>query len=146
MQTTFTTLNHGWNAEPNAPDEEVTVVGSDVRLRFFMNPFRYPEYAEGDVGILVFSGCSQWRHGRTNDEGWYMGQCRFSGIAPAWGDFFELAGDLLLDSPKAPKDWQIIGPPAGRTKHFLFYLRDATFECDAESWTLDLVRAPATAP
>jgi hypothetical protein len=67
-----------------------------------------------------------------NDEGWYLGQCRFSKIAPAWGEFYEVDGDLKLES--VPNDWIVVGPESRTTaKHFLFYLRDQTFECDAES-------------
>jgi hypothetical protein len=28
--------------------------------------------------------------GRTNDEGWYLGQCRFSKVAPTWGEFYHV--------------------------------------------------------
>lgn len=140
--TTFTRLNHGWNAEPNAPEVEVAVTGTEVHLRFLMNPYQFPEYAEEDVGVVTFRGCWRWRHGRTNDEGWWRGQCRFSGIAPAWGEFYEVGGDLQLDSVKAPKDWHVIGPPDAGARHFLFYLRDTTFECDAQAWALRVIKAP----
>ena len=71
---------------------------------------------------------------RSNDEGWYRGQCRFSGIAPAWGEFYEVTGDLKLT---AIDDWRVVDhdQPAGR--HFLFYLRDETFECEADGWRLE---------
>ena len=35
---TFERLNEDWNAEPNAPHEEVTASGTTVRLTFFLNP------------------------------------------------------------------------------------------------------------
>ena len=63
-----------------------------------------------------------------NDEGWYMGQCRFSKLAPEWGEFYEVKGDLLLE--KCPNDWKTINTCNGE-KHYLFYLRDSMFECDA---------------
>jgi len=141
--TRFLQLNHGWNAEPNAPDAQVVVAGSTVDLRFLMNPFQFPEYSEEDVGVISFVGCWRWRYGATNDEGWYRGQCRFSGVAPAWGEFYQVEGDLLLDSPRAPRDWKVLGPQREDTQHFLFYLRDGTFECDAAAWSLRVVRAIA---
>ena len=41
--------------------------------------------------------------GPTGDEGWFRGQCRFSKLAPAWGEFYEIQGDLLLD--KLDDEW-----------------------------------------
>jgi len=134
MTTKFTKLNSGWNAEPNAPDPKVRVDGNTVILEFLANPFQFPEFADGQLLRLRFSGASRYRLGETNDEGWYRGQCRFSGIAPAWGELYEVAGDLKLDRVS---DWiHVPGAPSGG-RHFLFYLRDETFECTANSWQLE---------
>jgi len=132
MKTVFTKLNKGWNAEPNAPKPTVGVRGTDVVLSFLLNPFQFPEYKEGDIGTLRFEGCWRYRIGQTNDEGWYRGQCRFSSHAPAWGEFYEIQGDLKLD--ECPDDWVTIGLRAPESRHFLFYFRDNTFECDATDW------------
>ena len=89
----------------------------------------------------------------TNDEGWYRGQCRFSRLAPAWGEFYEVRGDLLLDFVPDPEEfrshgvqleprplrWVTIGEPGVTSRHFLFYLRDQTFECDATDWSFSVV-------
>jgi hypothetical protein len=84
---------------------------------------------------LIFEGCWRYRLGRTNDEGWYLGQCRFSRLAPEWGEFYEVSGDLLDASVK---DWvRLSAPPSDPTRHFLFYLRDSTFECDAVAYRLE---------
>jgi hypothetical protein len=132
--TKFRQLNHGWNAEPNAPDAQLSVDGADVLLSFFMNPYKYPEFSDGDRGTLCLSGCARYRLGSTNDEGWYRGQCRFSKLAPAWGEFYEITGDLRLN--ESPNDWVQVALVAKAHHHFLFYLRDETFECDALDWTL----------
>ena len=130
----FKRLNNGWNAEPNAPAPKVEVNGSQVRLKFFLNPFAYPA-EEGEMGCLAFSECSMWRLGSTNDEGWYAGQCRYSKIAPAWGEFYELLGH---DSQRTnPTDWHVPKPPGSGDRHFLFYLRDETFECFAKEWSFE---------
>ena len=135
MATTFVQLNHGWNAEPNAPFPEVQLAGDSVVLRFLANPFQFPAFVQGQVLRLAFHGV--WRYGfsSVNDEGWFLGQCRFSGIAPSWGEFYELSGDLKLDQCEV--EWQYVceGPPSA-ARHFLFYFRDETFECDAASWEL----------
>ncbi len=130
----FRQLNSNWNAEPNAPDPSVTVMGVNLRLSFVLNPF-IGHFVEGEKGALVFARCSRWRLGSTNDEGWYRGQCRYSRSAPAWGEFYELVGEdaAMLQ----PDDWHVLSPAAAADRHFLFYLRDMTFECLASDWTFE---------
>ena len=128
----FIKLNEGWNAEPNAPYPSVKVAGTDVLLQFLLNPVRFLQFDPEDRGTLRFSTCSRYRLGATNDEGWYLGQCRYSSIAPAWGEFYELIGaDPRLDEPK---DWHVVNAASNASRHFLFYLRDETFECVATHW------------
>jgi hypothetical protein len=130
MTTRFIKLNGDWNAEPNVPAPVVIRSGTDLILEFALNPWQFKSFSEGDRGRLTFHHCWRYRLGPTNDEGWYLGQCRFSGIAPAWGEFYQVEGDLRLEA--APTDWIVVGPePRRPAKHFLFYFRDGTFECDA---------------
>ena len=135
MGTQFRQLNDGWNAEPNAPSPAVQVEGGDVVLTFLANPFRYPRFAEEQRLRLRFTGGRKYRLGPTNDEGWYRGQCRFSREAPRWGEFFEVSGDLKLE--QVPNGWHIVGEDRPPGRHFLFYLRDHTFECEADDWVLE---------
>ena len=137
---TFTKLNFGWNAEPNAPDPRVTVHGDVVRLVFTLNPFAY-EAKTDEAARLTFRDCSRWRLGSTNDEGWRRGQCRYSGVAPAWGEFYALQG--ADDRLPEPSDWHALGPASSDESHFLFYLRDDTFECFAREWSFERYGAPA---
>jgi hypothetical protein len=132
MNTAFTKLNVDWNAEPNAPALRVTLSENAVILQFFLYLYLFPQFNEEDIGTLRFANC--WRHrlGPTNDEGWYRGQCRFSRIAPKWGEFYEVTGDLLMN--QSLNDWVVLATPQANTRHFLFYMRDETFECDAEAW------------
>ena len=131
----FTQLNKGWNAEPNAPDPKVTVSGTHVLLEFLLNPFQFPQFDLDDHGIVRFSGCARYRLGSTNDEGWYRGQCRYSKVASAWGEFYEITGtDARRDEPK---DWHIVDRASDASRHFLFYLRDGTFECMATHWQFE---------
>ena len=146
MTTTFRLLNLGWNADPNGNENpRVTFHGEDLVMTFVLNHFLYPAFQEGQEGSLIFPKCWRYRLGPTNDEGWYYGQCRFTGIAPDWGEFYEVSGDLLLD--RVVKDWKgelhkliwKVGPasPAAQSRHFLFYMKDETFECDAEEWRFE---------
>ena len=139
MSTAFDRLNVGWNAEPNAPDPRVTRDGRIVRLEFFLNSFLYPQFDEEDRGVLQFDGCWRFRLGPTNDEGWFAGKCRFSGLAPSWGEFYEVTGDLLADN--VLNDWVLLSSSSSTLRHFLFYLRDQTFEVDAKEWSFTVVRS-----
>jgi hypothetical protein len=128
----FVKQNLNWNAEPNSPDPQINLDGDDLHLRFFLNAFVFEEFQEGELGILRFEKVQKYRLGRTNDEGWYRGQCRFSGLAPAWGEFYSVIGDSnLLD---APTDWHHKHRNLTGLTHFLFYFRDQTFECAARRW------------
>lgn len=140
MSTTFEQLNIGWNAEPNAPEPRIELTGTELRLYFLVNPFQFPAYAEGEIATLRFSDCWRYRLGPTNDEGWYRGRCRFSRLAPSWGELYEVRGDLL--EPAAPDDWHQIAPKPTQSRHYLFYLRDQTFECDATRWEVTLPERP----
>ena len=135
MPTQFRKLNDGWNAEPNAPEPIVQIDDSEVVLTFLANPFQFPRFAENQRLRLRFVNARRYRLGSTNDEGWYMGRCRFSGEAPGWGQFYEVSGDLKLD--RCPTDWRMVGTARPPGRHFLFYLRDETFECEADDWTLE---------
>jgi len=131
MDTEFIHLNKRWNAEPNAPKGAVVIETEYLSLSFIVNPWAYDGFEEGQKAELRFFGCSTWRLGSTNDEGWYSGECRFSKTAPAWGEFYEIKGNLLKE--QASYEWHNINHGEG-SRHFLFYLRDSTFECDAESY------------
>lgn len=141
---TFQHLNLDWNADPNAPDEEVRAAGSEVELSFrleesWVRPGAIVSSVRpaegGRRSRLMFSNCSAWRLGNENDHGWYMGQCRYSHSAPRWGQFYELVGEDPLRL--APPDWQTPPVVGAGDRHFLFYLRDSTFECLAAAWRLE---------
>lgn len=138
MSTTFHQQNEAWNAEPNSPEPKAEWRGIDLRVTFLMNAFRFPDYAEGDVGEITFEDCSRYRIGTLNDEGWYRGRGRFAGVPHQWGEFYEVRGDLRLDA--VPEDWIVRVPESGDRSHYLFYFRDGDFECDARSWTLRIIR------
>ncbi len=80
----------------------------------------------------------------TNDEGWYRGQCRYTGIAPAWGEFYDVrCKDPLRD---LPDDWHRLADDTDQARHFLFYLRDETFECLAMDWSYRVKPGPFPSP
>jgi hypothetical protein len=131
----FQKLNDDWNADPNGPDPIADASGPDLLLRFLLNSFVFEQFSFGDKGVLRFVNCSRYRLGRTNMDGWYYGQCRYSKIAPEWGEFYEITGeDPYLDEPS---DWVTINKGSNSSRHFLFYFRDETFECIAADWAFE---------
>jgi hypothetical protein len=140
-RTAFHKLNVDWNAEPNAPYPEIRFDGQALLLTFYLNPYVFPRFKLGDCGELTFPSCWRYRLGGTNDEGWWRKQCRFSLIAPEWGEFYEVTGNLRLDRIH-PDRWSLLSdPPAHDSRHFLFYFRDETFECDASGWSFRAIPA-----
>jgi hypothetical protein len=132
LGTYFKKLNEGWDAEPGVPEPHVRTDETGLTLTFFLNPQLNPQFRDYDHGELFFPNCWRYRLGYPNDEGWYKGHCRFRCLAPDWGDFYEVSGDLL-DS--GPPDWVLLrSDHSGLSRHFLFYFKDETFECVADSW------------
>ncbi|WP_457936530.1 hypothetical protein [Mesorhizobium sp. 10J20-29] len=132
----FTQQNLGWNAEPNIATPQLTVDGGDLLLAFPLNHFVFKIFGRGDFGILRFVNCSSFRTDGTNDDTWFSGTCRYSRLAPAWGEFYEISGP----DPSLAKieGWIGIEGSSG-DRHFLFYLRDNLFECFAEQWRFEAI-------
>jgi hypothetical protein len=135
MHPTFKFLNLDWNADPVSPAPVAKVSGSDLLLRFALNSTQFPGFAPGDVGVLRFANCKRFRLGPPNDAGWLKGQCRFSGKAPAWGEFYLVNGEQEL--LEAPHDWRFLGTGRGDGLHFLFYFKQETFECVADGCAVE---------
>lgn len=116
------------------------VHAADVIVRFRLNPFQCKEFSDGDEGLLTFRNCCQYRFGAPNDEGFYQyGQSRFKRYGIPWGEFY-----LLEDSgweKEFPDLVQAGGQPTKNSRHYLFYFRDDTFECIAESYDFKMIRA-----
>jgi hypothetical protein len=129
----FHKLNVGWNAHPNGSDLELQVIGDTLTVQFPPNCYLFPEF-DGIPFIQVhFHGCSKYRTTPINDHAWYLGQCRFSGLAPAWGEFYEIVGDTR--DTQDPTAW--INALGKGHRHFHFYLRDETLEVKAQEWKLE---------
>jgi hypothetical protein len=137
----FHQLNVGWNADPNVPEPKVTRAGHDVLLEFNVSPFQFQNFRLWEQGVLRFLDCERHTVTDINDHGWCLGQCRYSNIAPEWGEFYEITGeDLLRDQASG---WVDVGGKPNDGRHFLFYFRDETFECFARNWTIEPTDANA---
>lgn len=133
----FKQLNIGWGAEPNAPEPQIEIDNTqgNLKLIFYLNPFKYEDIEEDTRAEIQFSKCYMFRLGSTNDEGFYKGKCRFSKTGIKWGEFYQLE----------ESDWKNTFPEdkvmvlnqlknEERLLHYLFYFRDETFECLAEDF------------
>ncbi|WP_375256220.1 hypothetical protein [Yoonia sp.] len=127
----FTQLNAGWNAEPNAPDLQVEQDDTSLVARFRPNRFLYPELARLSFILVRFENCEKYRITSVNDHSWYDGQCRFSDLAPVWGEFYEISGDTRDGLDATP--W--IAMNGLGTRHFHFYFRDEALEVKALDWS-----------
>lgn len=128
----FHHLNTGWNADPNAPDPRIELEDRDLLVTFAPNRYQFRRYEGLEEITLQFRDCSRYRITPINDHGWYGRQCRFSSLAPAWGEFYEITGytrDALEPTPWAEA--------AGKgDRHFHFYFRDETLEVKAGDWNV----------
>lgn len=128
----FIQLNTDWNAEPNAPDLRIEQDDTSLVVRFRPNPFPYSEFGRVSFILVRFENCERYRITSINDHGWYAGQCRFSGLAPAWGEFYEILGDTRDDQDGTP--WIAMNGLGAR--HFHFYFRDEALQVKAFDWRM----------
>jgi len=129
---TFTRLNEGWNAHPNDAGIRLDHNGQRLVAHMKPNPYVDRQYDKIPEIIVSFESCSKYRVTPVNDEGWYRGQCRFSGLAPSWGEFYEISGNTRDDMDPTP--WIDLGGKGAR--HFHFYLRDEALEVKAQDWSM----------
>lgn len=111
------------------------MLGNDLVLEFELNPFVCETYKAGDPGFIRFTSVSRYRFTNINDEGWYLGQCRFSALAPEWGEFYQVTGAFRAEEQGA--EWTLAGQGPSADCNFLFYFRDNSFECSARNWSFD---------
>jgi hypothetical protein len=130
---TFTRLSEDWNAHPNDVGLKIERSGQTLLAHMRPNPFVYREYENIPAITVCFKSCERYRLTPVNDHGWYGGQCRFSGLAPSWGEFYEISGNTQDDMDPTP--W--ITMEGLGTRHFHFYLRDEALEVKAQDWSLE---------
>lgn len=74
-----------------------------------------------------------------NDEGYYMGQYRYKHEQLPWGEFYLLDRTSENDFPMSAvvlnsnPNWNILN-------HYIFFLKDDTFECIAENYSFENVK------
>ncbi len=129
---TFTRLNEDWNAHPNDVGLKIEQRGQMLLAHMKPNPYVYRQYEKIPEITVRFEGCERYRVTPINDHGWYGGQCRFSGLAPSWGEFYEISGNTRDDMD--PTLW--VKMEGAGARHFHFYLRDEALEVKALDWSM----------
>lgn len=136
-QIIFEQLNRGWTAEPNAPELELITKENDVIIEFFLDSFVFNDFSEGDRARITFHKCLQYRIGPPNDEGFFIyGQSRYKKYGVKWGEFYLVHNSDWKDSFP---DSIVVGENSENLKHYLFYFKDETFECIANSYDIKFV-------
>lgn len=135
VQISFEQLNIGWNADPNAPEPDITVHGTDVMLEFYLNAFAYEGFSEGDKAKITFHDCYLYRDGSPNDEGFYLyNQSRYKKYGIEWGEFYLVHhSDWRENFPDPIR----VGTFHDHLQHYLFYFREQTVECIASSFRME---------
>jgi hypothetical protein len=133
---TNTLLTTDWNADPNSPEVELIVTKSAVTLVFFVNYFIYENFREGDKAKLTFNNCFKYSFNSMNDEGYYMGQYRYKYNDLPWGEFYKIETNWETDFPVKHTTLTEMTDKS-KLNHFIFFFKDNTFECVAESYQLE---------
>jgi hypothetical protein len=128
-------LNTNWNADPNDPDPQIKQSEKGVELIVQLNSFIYEHVDHLETGKLEFEEVYAYRLGKCNDEGYYMGQFRYNPEQLPWGQFYELKNSNWQKD--LPEDKILLNESLKKNKlrHFLFFLKDNTFECLAYDYS-----------
>jgi hypothetical protein len=137
----FLKINLDWDIDHVRPDLKWTMEGDDVVISLHPDHRLHRRFEPEDRAILRFRRASLLREGAPNEIEWRRGVCRYGKKAIEWGHVYEVMG---VDERRLwPKDW---APAKGRpvfSRHFLIYLKHATFECIAEACLVEPVAANA---
>lgn len=131
-------LNDTWNAEPNTPEVKLIVEKTSVSLIFYINTFLFENFKEDQKGILTFKSVHKFSLNNKNDESYYQGKYRYKNSKLPWGEMYLLDSNWSNDFHEN----HLIILPFNKNlinhKHFIFFLKDNTFECVAESFEFNL--------
>jgi LmbE family N-acetylglucosaminyl deacetylase len=137
----FLKINLDWDIDHVRPDLSFAMDGEDIVLSVHPDHRKHRRFAPEDRAILRFKRASLMREGAPSEQDWRKGACRYQKKAIDWGHVYEVMGN---DERRLwPKDWV---PAKGKpvfSRHFLIYMKHATFECIAESCLVEPVAANA---
>jgi hypothetical protein len=124
-------LNKNWGADPESPNPELWTGDGTVKLTFCLNSLVYDHTDEGEKGMLEFTSVYAYRLGPLNTEGYYPGQLGDKDNQVSGGEFYELIGSHQNKDFSVDKIIVNEAVPKNELRHFILFLKDATFECIA---------------
>jgi hypothetical protein len=140
----ITKLNQNFAPDPNIAAPRLAISDDDIVLEFPLNYFR-GEFADGAIGRLRFRNCLMFRAGDPNDEGFFdpVGKRNASRWNTRDYPMMEYHSLYLIEGV----EWKsAFGPHAfvnealkkkledKPMKHFVFLMKDGSFECVAEEY------------
>lgn len=150
MSLSFTKLNNTYSPDPNGARPLINIYEKIVSIRFDLDSINYKQFTREQLGEITFTDCLMFRVGSPNDEGFFIdpkNPSKRNNSRWNYTDFPNLNFHNFYCVENS--DWKTtFGPHAflnkeltekGHTdadfKHFLFLMKDGTFECIARSYT-----------
>lgn len=132
-------LNKDYQSDPNIanPRNGIEINGQNLILSFELNPYIF-NFEEGEIGTIVFYDCYSYRVGSPNDEGFSLSDNEL------WNNknFSYIEWDCFYEVQNAPKSYlekftklNKAGFDKRKLKHYVFFMKDGTFECLAENYS-----------
>lgn len=142
MNIIFKKINKLYESDPNIAKPKIEVSGSKVSLFFPLNYFVF-NFKEGEYGKIIFHDCLMFRVGDPNDEGLLMLSQQEVINDSVWSlenfpeievnSFFEIENSdwssILKHKGFINSDVNIESIDRSKYKHFVFFMKDGTFEC-----------------
>ncbi len=126
-------LNKNYQSDPNIAVPQIQLYEDSLKLSFDLNYFTYP-FDEGQRGIIKFTKCGGFRIGSPNDESFFTdsnslwNKENFPKLE--WDSFYEVIGASQSHIDSFYKKSNQIE----NLNHYVFFMKEATFECLAESF------------
>lgn len=146
MKSNLKQLNTCYQSDPNTANPIIELYKNQLTLKFQLNT-EIHGFMQTDIGKITFANCLMFRVGSPNDEGYTSVQEEGIRYSP-WNkiDFPQIKWDSFYEVESS--DWSSIIDYEGYTnnklmetvkdkskfKHFAFFMKEATFECVAESY------------
>lgn len=131
-------LNKNYQSDPNIAEPKVEIQSDKLALSFELNSFIF-SFKEGQLGKIVFNNCYSYRVGNPNDEGYYLND----NVLWNKNNFPDVEWDCFYQVYDVPvsyfKDFKNLNENQSNSSagfnHYVFFMKEATFECLAESYT-----------
>ena len=131
-------INKNYESDPNTAKPIIELNEDILKLSFELNYFKF-SFKEKQKGFIKFHGCKAFRSGIPNDEGFYLSQNIIwnSNVIKNidFGSFYE-----AFNIPKKYyENFYVLnsnnmGISREELHHYVFFMKEGTFECIANSY------------